>query len=248
MGATTPDAAGDGGRRMVAGEQARAEAGASTAGADQAIRISAWVMHADIAAVRSPARPGPSVPPPMPPDTRSDRSSPCPSWKACCCKLTGRTARCPGWRLGDAWTDVGRTPDEPHPGDQARRAGQRDPLARPVRRDPPPPRGAHITLLTTAPYAAWFGTSPYFDDVWIDARPDWWDPAAPPASPPARRALRRVYDLQTSGRSAAISTCSPGPRPDGAASRAAARSQTATRTATACTTRTASSASCAPPA
>ena len=36
---------------------------------------------------------------------------------------------------------------------------------------------AHITLLTTAPYAAWLASSPYFDDVWIDERPDSDPPA-----------------------------------------------------------------------
>jgi ADP-heptose:LPS heptosyltransferase len=62
---------------------------------------------------------------------------------------------------------------------------------------------AHITLLTTAPYAEWLAASPWFDAVLIDERPDWWD---------LRGWLRlrqrlidgrfdRAYDLQTSGRS-----------------------------------------------
>ncbi|MBV8669565.1 MAG: glycosyltransferase family 9 protein, partial [Candidatus Eremiobacteraeota bacterium] len=62
---------------------------------------------------------------------------------------------------------------------------------------------AHVTLLTTAPYSAWMAASPYFDAVWVDERPDWWD---------VRGCLRlrrrliegrfdRVYDLQTSTRS-----------------------------------------------
>ena len=63
--------------------------------------------------------------------------------------------------------------------------------------------GAHITLLTTAPYADWLAASPYFDDVWIDERPDWWNPIGVLR---LRRRLiggrfDRVYDLQTSSRS-----------------------------------------------
>jgi ADP-heptose:LPS heptosyltransferase len=62
---------------------------------------------------------------------------------------------------------------------------------------------AHITLLTTAPFADWLGRSPWFDQVWVDQRPEWWDL-------PGWRRLRhrlidgdfdRAYDLQTSGRS-----------------------------------------------
>lgn len=62
---------------------------------------------------------------------------------------------------------------------------------------------AHITLLTTAPYATFLQASPWFDDVWVDERPKaanlggWLR---------LRRRLRhaefgRVYDLQTSDRS-----------------------------------------------
>jgi ADP-heptose:LPS heptosyltransferase len=62
---------------------------------------------------------------------------------------------------------------------------------------------AHITLLTTAPYADWLARSPWFDQVWIDQRPEWWDLSG------WRRLRRRLidggfdraYDLQTSGRS-----------------------------------------------
>ena len=64
-------------------------------------------------------------------------------------------------------------------------------------------RDADITLLTTAPYAAWMAASPYFDRVLVDERPSWWE---------LRKVLRlrhllmsgrfrRVYDLQTSNRS-----------------------------------------------
>lgn len=62
---------------------------------------------------------------------------------------------------------------------------------------------ARITLLTTAPFVALAEASPYFDEVWVDARaplwrvPTWWA---------LRRRLRAarfsfVYDLQTSDRS-----------------------------------------------
>ncbi|HET6182010.1 MAG TPA: glycosyltransferase family 9 protein [Acetobacteraceae bacterium] len=62
---------------------------------------------------------------------------------------------------------------------------------------------AHITLLTTAPFASWLAGSPYFDAVWTDERPDWWDL---PGLLRLRARLRagcfeRVYDLQTSARS-----------------------------------------------
>jgi len=62
---------------------------------------------------------------------------------------------------------------------------------------------ADITLLTTAPYAAWLAEAPWFDRVLIDERPTWWNL---PALLRLRRLLRRgrfdrVYDLQTSGRS-----------------------------------------------
>ncbi|MBI3514131.1 MAG: glycosyltransferase family 9 protein, partial [Proteobacteria bacterium] len=64
-------------------------------------------------------------------------------------------------------------------------------------------RDAEITLLTRAPYAAWLSTAPYFDRVWIDDAPAWWDL---PGWLRLRRRLiagrfERVYDLQTSGRS-----------------------------------------------
>lgn len=64
-------------------------------------------------------------------------------------------------------------------------------------------REAHITLLTTAPFAAFAEASPWFDTVWCDRRPQrwnlagWWD---------LMRLLAAgrfdwVYDLQTSDRS-----------------------------------------------
>jgi ADP-heptose:LPS heptosyltransferase len=62
---------------------------------------------------------------------------------------------------------------------------------------------ARITLLTTAPYADWLASSPWFDAVWTDERPEWWDV---PGWLRLRRRLidggfDRAYDLQTSGRS-----------------------------------------------
>jgi ADP-heptose:LPS heptosyltransferase len=62
---------------------------------------------------------------------------------------------------------------------------------------------AHVTLLTLQPYAGWLAEAPWFDDVWIDARPEWWDMRGMRA---LRRRLaegrfERVYDLQTSTRS-----------------------------------------------
>jgi len=62
--------------------------------------------------------------------------------------------------------------------------------------------GARITLLTTAPFAEWLRRAPWFDTVWIDERPEWWDL---PGWLRLRRRLNegrfdRVYDLQTSTR------------------------------------------------
>jgi len=63
--------------------------------------------------------------------------------------------------------------------------------------------GARITLLTLKPYADWLRGAPWFDEVWVDDRPEWWDLRGALA---LRRRLAagrfdRVYDLQTSGRS-----------------------------------------------
>ena len=63
--------------------------------------------------------------------------------------------------------------------------------------------GAHVTLLTTPPYAPLARRSPWFDAVWEDGRPAWTSIAA------VWRLVRRlrgagfarVYDLQTSTRS-----------------------------------------------
>ena len=63
--------------------------------------------------------------------------------------------------------------------------------------------GARISVLTTAPYAAWLREAPFFDEVLVDTRPAWWNVAEVLR---LRRMLRapgfaRVYDLQTSSRS-----------------------------------------------
>jgi ADP-heptose:LPS heptosyltransferase len=60
---------------------------------------------------------------------------------------------------------------------------------------------AEITLLTTAPYAAFLRPSQWFDDIIIDDRPSFWNI---PGILRLRRDLRGyglVYDLQTSARS-----------------------------------------------
>ncbi|MGD9536449.1 MAG: glycosyltransferase family 9 protein [Alphaproteobacteria bacterium] len=76
--------------------------------------------------------------------------------------------------------------------------------------------GDEIVLLTTAPYAALAEASPYFDAVWVDARPPWYDLAGVLR---LRRRLRaggfsRVYDLQTSARSSAYYRLFAAPRPE----------------------------------
>jgi ADP-heptose:LPS heptosyltransferase len=63
---------------------------------------------------------------------------------------------------------------------------------------------ARITLLTTAPFASLARASGYCDEVWIDERGPWWRPWREAA---VKRRLRRagfqrVYDLQTSRRTA----------------------------------------------
>jgi ADP-heptose:LPS heptosyltransferase len=63
--------------------------------------------------------------------------------------------------------------------------------------------GAHITLLTTAPFAPLAKKSPWFDEVWPDGRPPWGDlrAVARLAWKLRRAGFDRVYDLQTSSRS-----------------------------------------------
>ena len=77
--------------------------------------------------------------------------------------------------------------------------------------------GAPITLLTTPLFAGLARTAPYFDEVWVDERPPLWRPGAWLG---LRRRLRagrfdRVYDLQTSDRSAFyFRLLGPGVRPE----------------------------------
>jgi ADP-heptose:LPS heptosyltransferase len=76
---------------------------------------------------------------------------------------------------------------------------------------------AHITVLTTPPYADLFRSSPYADDVWVDTRPSAWQVIQWLA---LRHKLRRgqfdfVYDLQTSDRSGTYyRLMGPGTRPN----------------------------------
>jgi ADP-heptose:LPS heptosyltransferase len=64
-------------------------------------------------------------------------------------------------------------------------------------------RDATVTVLTTRPYADLLRQAPYFDEVWIDERPGWSDPAGIVRLARRLRAGRfgRVYDLSTRQRS-----------------------------------------------
>jgi ADP-heptose:LPS heptosyltransferase len=64
--------------------------------------------------------------------------------------------------------------------------------------------GAKITVLTTRPYADLLRQAPYFDEVWVDERPGWGDPAGVLRLARRLRGGRfdRVYDLSTRQRSA----------------------------------------------
>ncbi|WP_373085755.1 glycosyltransferase family 9 protein [Sneathiella sp.] len=76
---------------------------------------------------------------------------------------------------------------------------------------------AHITLLTTRPFAAFLQKSGLFDDVWIDERPKISQPGKLLALIRKLRAGRfdRVYDLQTSTRSNSyFRFFSPGKKPE----------------------------------
>lgn len=75
---------------------------------------------------------------------------------------------------------------------------------------------ARITLLTTAPYAAFAAASGCFDEIWTDSRPRWWQAGAWLAL--KRKlddaAFDRVYDLQTSDRSSTYFRLMRNPKPD----------------------------------
>lgn len=62
---------------------------------------------------------------------------------------------------------------------------------------------AHITLLTTPPYARLLAGSPWFDAIRADGRPSWSDPRAVwrLARWIGGQDFARIYDLQTSARS-----------------------------------------------
>jgi len=86
-----------------------------------------------------------------------------------------------------------------------------------IRRHHADTAGAHVTLLTTGPYADLAAATGYFDAVWIDERPG---ALAPGKWLTLRRRLRRggfrrVYDLQTSARSSSYRRLFwPGPYPE----------------------------------
>lgn len=61
---------------------------------------------------------------------------------------------------------------------------------------------AHITLLTTAPFVDLARLAPWFDNVVVDRRPRWTDLAGMQALRRQLAGYDRVYDLQTSGRTA----------------------------------------------
>jgi ADP-heptose:LPS heptosyltransferase len=62
---------------------------------------------------------------------------------------------------------------------------------------------AHITLLTTPPYASLAAASPYFDGIETDGRPKRLDQTLAMLGRLRRARYDRVYDLQTSTRSSA---------------------------------------------
>jgi len=77
--------------------------------------------------------------------------------------------------------------------------------------------GARLILLTTAPFADWLRASPWFDEVWIDDRPPWWQIGGWWALRQRLRSagFRRIYDLQTSSRSSRyFQLLGPGRRPE----------------------------------
>ena len=74
----------------------------------------------------------------------------------------------------------------------------------------------HIVLLTTRPFLDFATAGGWFDEVWTDERPKWWQVRACLASLKRVRTGRfdRIYDLQTSDRTAILfHLLGPGRRP-----------------------------------
>lgn len=93
---------------------------------------------------------------------------------------------------------------------------------------------AHITLLTTAPYARLLATSPYFNAIVVDEKPRWWEFGKIKRLKEffEKGSFDRVYDLQTSERSTWYYTLLPTPKPEfsGLAKGASHRHHTPERT------------------
>lgn len=75
---------------------------------------------------------------------------------------------------------------------------------------------AHITLMTARPFAAFADTFPWFDAVWSDARPKWWNLPGWAALAQRLRHSRfdRVYDFQNKRRTALYYRLLPAPKPE----------------------------------
>jgi len=75
---------------------------------------------------------------------------------------------------------------------------------------------AHIVLLTTAPYEDLARAGGWFNEIWIDERPSWWQFAAVRRLAARLRggAFSRVYALQTSDRSSGYFRLFGRPRPE----------------------------------
>lgn len=74
----------------------------------------------------------------------------------------------------------------------------------------------HIVLLTTAPYEALAVGGGWFDEVWLDDKPKWWQFAdvRSLSSRLNEDVFDRVYDLQTSDRSSGYFRLFKRPKPD----------------------------------
>ena len=75
---------------------------------------------------------------------------------------------------------------------------------------------AHIVLLTTAPYEDLARAGGWFDEIWLDERPSWWQLGALRRLAGRLRGggFSRVYDLQTSDRSSGYLRLFRRPRPE----------------------------------